>query len=222
MELSQKLVSSEETRRRVEEHLRSRSRSRAADDDAITQVIFYDGLTLTFARTWQQGAADDRWAFEVTSDGPRFIYYVCMRLQQMGTPAAHVLITTRGAPAAFWVAPDGEPPYGSGVVGTASGNTMPTDFGVTLASFVASAATLTVLSDGVAAGDGGSDLLRPLSLTLGGYAVASDQAVSRRHDGTAETAGNIDAASPPNGTVTTERQGGAPQTFPLDPLPWSA
>lgn len=201
-----------------------------AAGEAPVQVLFYDPAAADFAFAWHTAAPAKRWLFQVAAAGPPFLYYLCLRLQQLGHPPAQVLMATAGEGALFFCAGARlASPNSPGAIGLLPLATPPADFGSTLQAF-APGATLTLLTSATA-GDQtfegneyrGVELVGPLASYLDGWVVATDQAISWHGDGTASTTGNIWIGDPATGVAAIlcpARADGARQNFPLDPRPF--
>ncbi|HEX2122046.1 MAG TPA: hypothetical protein VHL59_10430 [Thermoanaerobaculia bacterium] len=203
----------------------------AATNDPTSRVMFYNAATRSFGEAWT-AANPGTWLFPLSQPaidpGPSFIYHVCRALAtQLSLPVKQVLITGKAAAALFWAAPDAAAQDSPNVVGPLPKNSLAVDFGSTIAMFASAPATITLLGDSIAADgtyDGtlykGVDFISTISLTLGGYCLASDQPVTRNPDGTAVTTGNIWQADP-NGDFVNKYPapgGGQTQPFPLAPV----
>lgn len=208
------------------EETESLGRALAAGDKAGAQVLFYDRGARDFAFAWAAARPAGRWLFPVSPQGPQFLYYVCMRLQQQGHSAAHVLIAAAGQGALFYATAAPAEASSPGVIGLLPLDTPPADFGTTLGAY-APGATLTLLTSATA-GDStfegaeyeGAELVGLLAVYTSGKVVAADQAVVWNADGTASTTGNIWVGDPATGVAAIlcpAPADGAQQNFPLDP-----
>lgn len=187
------------------------------------EVLFYDTAAFDFGFAWEAGA-DTRWLFPIQSEGPTFVYYVCLRLQQLGYTIGQVLFATSGQGALFYTTVASAPANSSGVVGLLPLDTAVYDFGGTLSSFAPNA-TVTLICPGTAADNTfegttykGTDLVGPLAAYMNGKVVATDQAVTYNADGTATTPGNIWLGDPQSGAATILCPAppvGTSQNFPL-------
>jgi hypothetical protein len=200
------------------------SRQRTATASGSTAVLFYDASALDFGLAWEAGDQANRWLFPIQAEGPTFVYYVCLRLQQLGYGIGQVLFATAGQGALFYATVATAGANSSGVVGLLPLDTAVHDFGGTLSSFAADA-TVTLICDSTAADNDfqgtvykGIDLVGPLAAYMNGKVVATDQAVVRNNDGTATTVGNVWVGDPQTGVATIlcpAPGGGVPQSFPL-------
>jgi hypothetical protein len=203
------------------------ARRGVAASDAPSQVMFYNADTIAFAHAW--GTANPNgYIFELAKPSidpsTKFIYYICMRLQQLGTPVSLLLISGKAAPALFYAGPDTVVEDSLDVVGPLPANTTAADFGSTLVFLCASGMTVILLGDSIAAEGtyggtvyAGVDFISTISATASGYCLASDQPVTRNADGTAVTVGNI-WQSDSNGDHVNKYPaagGGQTQPFPL-------
>jgi hypothetical protein len=202
--------------------------SKHAESLAPTQVMFYDAAARDFGFAWDAKDHEHRWLFPVQTEAPQFIYYVLLRLQQIGHQAGQVLFATAGQGALFYTTLASAIPNSSGVVGLLPQDTQPHDFGPTLYSF-APDATVTLITPSTA-GDQtyegtvykGTDLIGPLATYVNGKVVATDQAIVWNTDGTATTTGNVWVGDPATGAATILCPAppvGGSQNFPLDPNP---
>ncbi|NJL28895.1 MAG: hypothetical protein HC897_13880 [Thermoanaerobaculia bacterium] len=180
----------------------------AADSIAATQVMFYDKPAFDFGFAWQAKDHENRWLFPVETEAPQFVYYVLLRLQQIGQQAGQVLFATSGQGAVFYTTLASASPNSSGVVGLLPQNTPPHDFGSTLYSF-APDATVTLVCPSTAADQTfegtvykGTDLVGPLAAYVNGKVVATDQTIVWNADGTATTPGNVWVGDPQTGTAS--------------------
>jgi hypothetical protein len=198
-------------------------RSRFAATTPV-QVLFYNAASKDFALAWVMADRANRWTFPVQQEGPRFVYYLLKRLQDQNLQAGAVIFATAGAGALFYATPDTADMNTSGVVGLLPQNTPPGDFGNTVSSF-APGAQLTLLSNATAASQvyqgqsyRGTELLGLLATYLSGSVRASDEAITCKPDGTANTTGNIWEGNPSTGeaTITSHAPRGG-QTQPIFP-----
>lgn len=211
-----------EASRALADAILSSKRARAAS--GTTAVLFYDAPALDFGLAWEALDQPNRWLFPIQPEGPTFVYYVCLRLQQLGYGIGQVLFATAGQGALFFATVASASPNSAGVVGLLPGNTAVHDFGGTLSSF-APDATVTLVCDSTAADNDfqgtiykGVDLVGPLAAYMNGKVVATDQPVVRNRDGTATTVGNVWVGDPQTGAATIlcpAPGGGVAQPFPL-------
>lgn len=198
-------------------------RRKLASDSGPAEVLFYDIAARDFGFAWE-AQAGTRWLFPIQSEGPTFVYYVCLRLQQLGYTIGQVLFATSGQGALFYATVASASPNSSGVVGLLPLDTAVHDFGGTLSSFAPNA-TVTLICPATAADNTfegttykGTDLVGPLAAYMNGKVVATDQAVTYNADGTATTPGNIWLGDPQTSAATIlcpAPGGGSAQNFPL-------
>lgn len=203
-------------------------RPRPRSQTGSTAVLFYDSAALDFGFAWEAADQANRWLFPIQSEGPTFVYYVCLRLQQLGYQIGQVLFATAGQGALFYATLASALPNSAGVVGLLPGDTQVHDFGGTLSSF-APGATVTLICSSTAADNTfegtvykGTDLVGPLAAYMNGKVVATDQAVTWNPNGTAATTGNIWLGDPQSGSASIlcpAPGGGTSQNFPLTTSP---
>jgi hypothetical protein len=196
-----------------------------------SQLMFYNPENYPFAFAWASISGTNRWIFPVETTGPRFIYYICKRQQDLGQPAMQLLMASKGAGALFYAAPDSYPENSDVVVGQLPLNTTPADFASTTSRFMNPGPTYTLLSDSTAGNQTfegneymGSDLMVMMAAVAPGVVRASDAEVTCNADGTAVTAGNIWRCDPTGDPfIESPAPGsGATQPFPLAPVPINA
>jgi hypothetical protein len=199
----------------------------AAAASGPAEVLFYDQVAFDFAFGWV-GTSSTRWMFPIQAEGPTYVYYVCMRLQQLGYTTDQVLFATSGQGAVFYATVASAAVNSSGVIGLLPGNTPVFDFGGTLSAFAPNA-TVTLICPSSAADNDyegtvyhGTELVGNLAIYMNGKVVATDAAVTYDPVGTAATPGNIWTGDPQSGTASIlcpAPGAGNTQNFPLGITP---